>query len=629
MKKNNGYQYIRLFSLLAILFAANTNVSAGNNKQYESDTAYINRLNLRSYELRSDNPDSSKYLAEQAIDLSEKIQYLQGLGDGYIRLGLYEKLKGDCDAAVAYYRKSLYYRKKIGDIQLIAKTYSNIGVAYNTCDKTDSAIYYHLQALRLAESIHDDEIQAKSYNNLGIAYQRNKDWKDAEYYYRKGIEQYKKLGSQPDVITLESNLGSLFIDMEQADSALSIFTKVLVDGADIMGDLERASVYNNMGLAYQLKLQPDQALNYYTKAADIYREYEAGTLAVILSNIGSIQVLEGNYTEGEKALLESNMISFENERYDLLSKNYKSLAIVQFSRNNSDSAITLLEKSYAFIDSIYSQEKADAIADFRTRYETEKKEQALLLSNEKNARQRIYMILLLVASFAAISILVLLFNRRQLRKRIEFQEKLSKERIRISSDLHDDIGSTLGSISYFSQLAHMQSGKQNETELRGLLDKIVAVSQEALENMSDIVWSINPANDSIEKMLLRMHNYARELLHSADIEYLVDVDQRVNDLRISMQQRKSVFLIFKETVYNAAKYAACTQVKVSVSNLEGKLKLHIQDNGKGFDTENYVSKNGNGIKNMRLRAEEAGAQFEIVSAPDKGTGITLIIQPAQ
>jgi signal transduction histidine kinase len=191
-------------------------------------------------------------------------------------------------------------------------------------------------------------------------------------------------------------------------------------------------------------------------------------------------------------------------------------------------------------------------------------------------------------------------------------------RNKIASDLHDDVGSTLSSISMFSQMAQQQS-----KETIPLLDTIGDYSRKMLEAMADIVWTINPENDQFEQIILRMRNFAYDLLGTKKIEFEFDADEDVASLKLSMEVRKNIYLIFKEATNNMVKYSGADKALFRIKGEKNILTMLIRDNGKGFDTSQ--STNGNGLRNMKNRAEEMGAHLMIDSAFGKGTTIELSI----
>ena len=156
-----------------------------------------------------------------------------------------------------------------------------------------------------------------------------------------------------------------------------------------------------------------------------------------------------------------------------------------------------------------------------------------------------------------------------------------------------------------------------------VLDKIGEASREMIEKLNDIVWSINPENDSLDKLESRMRGYASMVLQPKGIQCNVTSEGATQDLVMDMDQRRNLFLIFKEAVYNAAKYAQCQSVDISLSYFGGKLSMSITDDGIGFDPDRNGVYNGNGLKSMRERALAIKAELVIESAPGAGTKIHL------
>ncbi len=210
------------------------------------------------------------------------------------------------------------------------------------------------------------------------------------------------------------------------------------------------------------------------------------------------------------------------------------------------------------------------------------------------------------------------------RYRITQLMKLQAIRNKIARDLHDDIGSTLGSISVFSEAAKQLLQQNNQERTKAMLGKIGDTSREMIDNMSDIVWSVNPKNDTAKHLVERMRVFAGDLVASSEIQLNFNSDAQAEDVKLTMEQRKNIFLIFKETVYNTIKYSGGRNLYIDVKRDHKNLLLTIKDDGKGFDVNNYTSKNGNGLKNMRHRAEEVGAKFEIESS-SQGTTTSVII----
>jgi ligand-binding sensor domain-containing protein/two-component sensor histidine kinase len=200
---------------------------------------------------------------------------------------------------------------------------------------------------------------------------------------------------------------------------------------------------------------------------------------------------------------------------------------------------------------------------------------------------------------------------------------LAAVRQKIANDLHDDIGSTLNSISVYSEVASQQL-QSNTENVKNILQKMGGASRNMIDTMNDIVWSVNPKNDQFENILQRMKYFAGELLSGKNILLQFNADEKLKSVKLSMDKRKNFYLIFKEALNNACKYSKAKQVSVNIADEAGKLMMMIKDDGIGFDENNIHA--GNGLKNMQARAEEMNARLNIQSKLNEGTKIELVMQ---
>ncbi len=194
--------------------------------------------------------------------------------------------------------------------------------------------------------------------------------------------------------------------------------------------------------------------------------------------------------------------------------------------------------------------------------------------------------------------------------------KLQAIRNNIASDLHDDIGSTLNSISVLSEVAKLQAGRSLPA-----LDEIGESSRKVVDAMSDIVWTINPENDEFEKIVSRMRSFAYQILKGKNMQFNFVVEGDLNGLSMPMQVRKNFYLIFKEATTNVVKYSQASHVKFLICRNESSIYMLIRDNGIGFNKDK--PDNGNGLKNMERRAKEINACLVIETVNGAGTSIEL------
>ena len=202
-------------------------------------------------------------------------------------------------------------------------------------------------------------------------------------------------------------------------------------------------------------------------------------------------------------------------------------------------------------------------------------------------------------------------------------KKLYNVRDRLSRDLHDDIGSTLSSINILSRTAQNNLSQSHNIKTIESLEKINDRSQRLLMSMSDIIWSVNPHNDTLDEVMSRMREYATTILEAKAIEYTFEFPEIKDNYLLSMELKNNMYLIFKEAVNNSSKYANPSLIKFSLIFNEKNIHLTIEDDGKGFD-ESSLS-HVRGLNNMRYRAKEIKANLEINSIPGEGTKISLIV----
>lgn len=201
--------------------------------------------------------------------------------------------------------------------------------------------------------------------------------------------------------------------------------------------------------------------------------------------------------------------------------------------------------------------------------------------------------------------IIYLVKIQQLKNRF----KIEKIRLAIARDLHDDVGSTLGSINLLSKTASRRLENYPVTEdVKPIFTKIGQSAENTLQAMDDIVWSINPGKDNIHDLIIRMREFAIPLFEAKEIEFDFIVEGN-NEQSIPMNLRRTIFLIYKETIHNILKHAGATLVKIKIQVGHNRFIMQITDNGKGFTFPS--TSRGNGLKNLYSRAALAGGLFKI------------------
>jgi len=221
---------------------------------------------------------------------------------------------------------------------------------------------------------------------------------------------------------------------------------------------------------------------------------------------------------------------------------------------------------------------------------------------------------LLVLAVAGLSYMLYRYRLRQMLK-------VEKLRQKISTDLHDDIGATLTGVGFLTEMARARDLPEDKRQQ--YLATAAAETKNISERLGDIVWSINPQYDKLEILLYKMRRYAGELLESKGIRYEIELPENESEIRLGMENRQHLYLIFKEALNNIIKYAQADFVSIKITRQQKELCISIIDNGIGFDASR--TEMGNGIGNMQYRAKLAGGHCTVRSTPGKGTEVLAVL----
>jgi signal transduction histidine kinase len=210
----------------------------------------------------------------------------------------------------------------------------------------------------------------------------------------------------------------------------------------------------------------------------------------------------------------------------------------------------------------------------------------------------------------------------QLQQTYQLRNNLSQLQQKISTDLHDDIGASLSSIQLYVEVIEKVIDKDTH-RAKELLAQVKFNASEIIGNMADIVWALNstkPLNASFED---RLKNHSYELLAPKDISCFVEIPDWFNTTVTNINVLRNLMMVSKECLNNIAKYSQASHCEVQALLTETQLLLRINDDGIGFNTEK--AKNGNGLRNMRLRIEAMGGQLLLKSEVGEGTTIGIVI----
>jgi len=204
------------------------------------------------------------------------------------------------------------------------------------------------------------------------------------------------------------------------------------------------------------------------------------------------------------------------------------------------------------------------------------------------------------------------------------QEALEKERSRIARDLHDQLGANLTQVALLGEMA--ETDKDSPAEIESHAQQISQTARETTRSLDEIVWAVNPSNDTLDGLINYACKYAQEYLTLAGLRYRADVPAQLPAITIPPEVRHNVFLAFKEAVHNVVKHAQASEVWIRLRLQSGSFVLSIEDNGRGLGGLDAKAKQTrNGLRNMRKRMEDIGGQFEAGAASERGTVVRLTV----
>jgi signal transduction histidine kinase/streptogramin lyase len=232
----------------------------------------------------------------------------------------------------------------------------------------------------------------------------------------------------------------------------------------------------------------------------------------------------------------------------------------------------------------------------------------------------------LTLAVIAVGVMVYAFYRYRMARLLE----MANVRTRMATDLHDDIGSGLSRMAILSEVVKQQMGNNAEQSVP-LLTEIADSARTLVDSMRDIVWSIDPRRDDLGNVVSRVRQFASDVLEPQKIKLDFQAQPEMEKIKLNPEQRRHLFLIFKEAINNIARHAECASVSLSISVSHSRLAVEIRDDGRGFSDVSATEAptnghaGGHGLENMQSRAAQLGGQLSVDSSPGRGTCLKLTI----
>jgi two-component system, NarL family, sensor histidine kinase UhpB len=580
--------------------------------------------NLAVVEENKGNVPKALDLYTQSLQIFEKKEDITGQAMVVNNLGYVYRYQGNFTRALEFYERSLTLRKLSKDLKGEAIAITNIGIVVYAMGDIKGALNHYHDALKIYKQIGDKRGEGRILNNISGVYYSQGELNIAISHQQQSLKIAEEMGDIVSQMTVLNNLSSIYLDLKKISESLKTSEKSLVIATSLKDKINIGKILAIRGRAYDLSGDLQHAMADTQKAIDIYTELTNYPLmASAFNQMAELIEKSGDINKAHSYFQKSLTISQKINAPKFIRDAAKNLARLYKTQNKSREAFAMYELYIAMRDSLNNEGiRKDALkTQYKYEYalkakadsiqiEEQKKVFHAQLSVEKTQRYGLIggiVLLLIIAGFA--------FSQFKVRKRLE-ELKLRNQ---IASDLHDDVGSAISSISLFAGMARMKQGKAADE----LVEKIEETSRETMNNMSDIVWSIEPANDSFENVIKKMKHFGQQITNSLNMTFEFSCEPAIQRLSLDMLQRKNIYLIYKEAINNACKHSKGSLIKTILRKQDGNLNMTISDNGVGFDLNQDGL--GHGIANLETRASTMRGKISIQSSPSEGTTICLIL----
>lgn len=635
-----------LLSLAYIGFSQNLDSLLVVAKQTKNDSVKLRLYNKIGFGYIFNDADKAIQVLKEGKQLAEKANFNYGLTELTNTHGIYMDIMGKSDSARYYFEKALKLSQKYQFRKIEAMCTNNLGMFNWNRGNFDEALNYFFQSLKMDESQGSESATANALNNIGLIYQEMNLNDKALEYHQKALKVRQKYNMENEQIASLNNIGINLKDLGNVQEAISEYKKGIEIAVRKQNNIEYHKLLYNLANAYNISGNTTLALNTYLDVVQKMKAFGANEkgLLPIYNNIAS------TYNELDKP---NEALIYEEKGLVLIKKYpeseisaadlYLTSAETLYMLNDYSKARDFKNGYVKLKDALFSEENAKAIADLEIKYETEKSQKQILIQRAELAEQdltlqkrnyQIYGLLGLALVLGAIG--YLFYNQQKIENnqllkenelkealiKIETQNKLQEQRLRISRDLHDNIGAQLTFIiSSIDNLKYAFDLK--DEKLKYKLTTISDFTSSTIYELRDTIWAMNKSEISFEDLEIRISNFIDKAnLAAQNIDFKFNVSEAVNKKMVfSSIEGMNIYRIIQEAINNALKYAEASKIKVEISKANNTIKIVISDNGIGFEKENVVL--GNGLKNMEKRAADLNGNLTIASAENEGAEITI------
>ena len=580
-------------------------------------------------------PDSAEYYIGRVKKLYENAIPAEAdkLGANYYSTSaLYYRKTGAYNKAIPNFEKAIVLFRKIDDKMSAAGQTLNLGNSYQSIGNYKKAAEKHLQALTLFEEIGNKQGISFCYNSLANSFTQLKQYNQALKYFQKSFELKKSLGDKRGTGIAQSGLGDVYYGMKDYEKAIVYYQNAIDVAVEMKNMGDEKPIHLSLGKTYaaiqdiqkaEASFKKYKALGIQLKDSSAMAEADAAIISLKAAVADTAKGAVVNLPTKEEENMKQGLQLFE-QRGDLTrqASGYEKLADYYVKNGDFENALFYTNRYHQITDSIHNTELQLQVLKMEEGYTSAKKEIEIQLlkkdqelQKQKLSRQRTLMFGVVALALLALVGIWLLINRNKLKHRMRELEL----RNQIAADLHDEVGSSLSSIHLLSQMA-VQPGES--LLQKNILEKMSMNAKETMDKMSDLVWTIKPEEAEGSNLKQRMERFAYEICGAKNIELSLQLE-KLDTKDLNMEQRKNMYLIFKEALNNAVKYSGTEKVHISAVNGGNVLTMIVKDEGKGFNIKSILK--GNGLDNIHSRAVSLGGTVTVDSEEGKGTIVKLVM----
>lgn len=600
----------------------------------------IDSLNVKALNIYASNTNKAMELLSRAEKIAKAEKLNLSLAYTLDNMGIVTRVKGDYEQAIDYSERALTLTK---DSLIVASAYNTIGSCKRNLGLYEESLKAYLKSIKIYDKKKDLNNQAIINNNIGLVYRSLEMNEKAKSYHRKAITAFEKLKKKKGLSEAYNNMAIIYAYEDSLPSALRYFKYSLKLEEELKDVRGIAESLNNVGGVYYYMEEIDSALNYFTKAIKLeYSLKNYAGLASSYNNIGDVYLYKENYTEAKKNFDSAFVYAKKSKSAFDIENTYNYYALFYEAKKDYKKANEYHNLKNKFRDSIQKLSNIKQLQELETKYQTAKKDteiaqnRATLAENELKIKQKNTIIFGSLGFAFVLGMLgYLLYNQQKIKNnqlikeaelkealiKIETQNKLQEQRLQISRDLHDNIGSQLTFIiSSIDNLKYFDIAKE---KLVSKFDNISGFTKNTITELRDTIWAMNKNAISVEDLQIRITNFIDNAqLATHGISFDFSIEDSVNATHeFSSIEGMNIYRIIQEAVNNAVKYANASQIKILLKQENNKMIFSINDNGIGFSESEIEF--GNGLNNMKKRALELKANFKIISEKEKGTSILI------